>query len=214
MTDEGHLTKDTPLKKGFGPPFLYANAIEQTRSSGGWVLSFLCRAHSLVRCPPHIRSAPPAHGPIWGNQPVKAWGMSTNCQRGSWKLFAKCQPSAPRMPIERTFKIFAFRERERPATFRAASLAHSGRPRFGSVRLRFGDGTVQAVPVFGSGGSSAKGFFGVSVQFNRKGRFRFRFRFHFRFLRKRFRRFWFPVPVRFLSPLHTVFRCVLTHAFL
>ena len=31
-------------------------------------------------------------------------------------------------------------------------------PRFGSVRLRFGDGTVQAVPVFGSGGSSAKGF--------------------------------------------------------
>ena len=32
----------------------------------------------------------------------------------------------------------------------------SGRPRFGSVRLRFGKGTVQAVPVFGSGGSSAK----------------------------------------------------------
>ena len=31
----------------------------------------------------------------------------------------------------------------------------SGRPRFGSVRLRFGDGTVRAVPVFGSGGSSA-----------------------------------------------------------
>ena len=34
-----------------------------------------------------------------------------------------------------------------------------GRPRFGSVRLRFGDGTVQAVPVFGSGGSSAKRVF-------------------------------------------------------
>ena len=32
----------------------------------------------------------------------------------------------------------------------------AGRPRFGSVRLRFGDGTVRAVPVFGSGGSSAK----------------------------------------------------------
>ena len=30
----------------------------------------------------------------------------------------------------------------------------SGWPRFGSVRLRFGDGTVRAVPVFGSGGSS------------------------------------------------------------
>ena len=29
----------------------------------------------------------------------------------------------------------------------------------GSVRLRFGDGTVQAVPVFGSGGSSAKRVF-------------------------------------------------------
>ena len=32
----------------------------------------------------------------------------------------------------------------------------TGRPRFGSVRLRFGGGTVPAVPVFGSGGSSAK----------------------------------------------------------
>ena len=53
----------------------------------------------------------------------------------------------------------------------------SGRPRFGSVRLRFGGGRVRAVPVFGSGGSSAKrlSFFLFSVQFNRKGRFRFRF---------------------------------------
>ena len=32
----------------------------------------------------------------------------------------------------------------------------TGRLRFGSVRLRFGGGTVRAVPVFGSGGSSAK----------------------------------------------------------
>ena len=48
----------------------------------------------------------------------------------------------------------------------------------GSVRLRFGGGRVRAVPVFGSGGSSAKKrSFCVSVQFNRKGRFRFRFRF-------------------------------------
>ena len=37
----------------------------------------------------------------------------------------------------------------------------TGRPRFGSVRLRFRDGTVQAVPVFGSGGSSAKRAFSV-----------------------------------------------------
>ena len=35
----------------------------------------------------------------------------------------------------------------------------AGRPRFGSVRLRFGGGRVRAVPVFGSGGSSAKGGF-------------------------------------------------------
>ena len=89
----------------------------------------------------------------------------------------------------------------------------TGRPRFCSVRLRFGGGRVRAVPVFGSGGSSAKGFFCVSVQFNREGRFRFRFlerrfrrfRFHFRFRGKRFRRFRFPVPVRFLS--HPETRC-------
>ena len=36
---------------------------------------------------------------------------------------------------------------------------HTGRPRFGSVRLRFGGGRVRAVPVFGSGGSYAKGGF-------------------------------------------------------
>ena len=44
----------------------------------------------------------------------------------------------------------------------------SGRPRFGSVRLRFGDGTVRAVPVFGSGGSSKEGVFVFSVQFRRE----------------------------------------------
>ena len=90
------------------------------------------------------------------------------------------------------------------------TLFSTGRPRFGSVQLRFGNGTVQAVPVFGSGGSSAKMVFCVSVQFNRiertvpvpvsfpGKRFR-RFRFRFRFREKRFRRFRFPVPVRFLS---------------
>ena len=41
------------------------------------------------------------------------------------------------------------------------TLLISGRPRFGSVRLRFGYRTVQAVPVFGSGGSSAKRGFSV-----------------------------------------------------
>ena len=54
----------------------------------------------------------------------------------------------------------------------------SGWPRFGSVRLRFGDGTVRAVPVFGSGGSSKEGVFVcLSTVFLREGRFRFRFRF-------------------------------------
>ena len=37
----------------------------------------------------------------------------------------------------------------------------AGRPWFGSVRLRFGGGTVRAVPVFGSGGSSAERGFSV-----------------------------------------------------
>ena len=35
-------------------------------------------------------------------------------------------------------------------------LIKTGRPLFGSVRLRFGDGTVRAVPGFGSGGSSVE----------------------------------------------------------
>ena len=73
----------------------------------------------------------------------------------------------------------------------------------GSVRLRFGGGTVRAVPVFGSGGSSTK------QQFNRKGRFRFRFRFlengsggsgsAFGFGENGSDGSGFPVPVRFLS---------------
>ena len=39
----------------------------------------------------------------------------------------------------------------------------------GSVRLRFGEGRVRAVPVFGSGGSSAKGGFSV-FQYSLTGR--------------------------------------------
>ena len=41
----------------------------------------------------------------------------------------------------------------------ALVMQRAGWPRFGSVRLRFGDGMVQAVPVFGSGGSSAQRVF-------------------------------------------------------
>ena len=52
-------------------------------------------------------------------------------------------------------------------------MASSGSPRFGAARLRFGDGTVRAVPVFGSGSVPLqKGLFCISVQFNRKERFR------------------------------------------
>ena len=40
-------------------------------------------------------------------------------------------------------------------------LRHKKQGGPGSVRLRFGDGTVRAVPVFGSGGSSAKRAFSV-----------------------------------------------------
>ena len=40
-------------------------------------------------------------------------------------------------------------------------MLKSRRARFGSVRLRFGGGTVRAVPVFGCGGSSTKRFISV-----------------------------------------------------
>ena len=68
---------------------------------------------------------------------------------------------------------------QNPAPPIPAFLLQSGWPRFGSVRLRFGDGTVRVVPVFGSGGSSKEGvldnvFFSTASQ---RGRFRFRFRF-------------------------------------
>ena len=43
-----------------------------------------------------------------------------------------------------------------------------GWPRFGSVQLRFGDGTVRAVPAFGSGGSFKDGVLCVSAQFHRE----------------------------------------------
>ena len=80
-------------------------------------------------------------------------------------------------------------------------------PRFGSVRLRFGGGTVRAVPVFGSGGSSTKRVFLCFSTFLKQRTVRFRFLEHgsggsgsaFGFGKKRFRRFRFPVPVRFLS---------------
>ena len=55
------------------------------------------------------------------------------------------------------------------------TLQNPGWPRFGSVRLRFEDGTVRAVPVFGSGGSSGEGVFVCFSTVSQRGRFRFRF---------------------------------------
>ena len=52
--------------------------------------------------------------------------------------------------------------RDCTSDFTGTSLLHSffqGGP--GSVRLRFGDRTVRAVPVFGPGGSSKEGVFAV-----------------------------------------------------
>ena len=57
--------------------------------------------------------------------------------------------------------------------FKSVGTSHQGGP--GSVRLRFGCGTVRAVLVFGFGGSSWEGFSCVSVQIIREGRLRFRF---------------------------------------
>ena len=62
-------------------------------------------------------------------------------------------------------------------TCRISNLAQAGRPRFGSVRLRFGGGTVRAVLFSVPPVPLQKAFFSVSVEFDRKGRFRFRFRF-------------------------------------
>ena len=86
----------------------------------------------------------------------------------------------------------------------------TGRPQVGAVRLQFGGGTVRAVLVFGSGGSSAKRVFlcfrTVSQEWTVPktvlvpGTWFRRFQLRFRFREKRFRRFRFPVPVRFLSP--------------
>ena len=45
------------------------------------------------------------------------------------------------------------------SNFRDFGVLLSGWPRFGSVRLRIGGGTVRAVPVLGSGGSSKEGVF-------------------------------------------------------
>ena len=85
--------------------------------------------------------------------------------------------------------------------------------RVASVRLRFTHGMVQAVPVFGSGGSSWERAFCARQESLRDGtvpvpvsvpekRFR-RFRFRVRFLEERFRRFRFLVPVDCSVPVRS-----------
>ena len=61
---------------------------------------------------------------------------------------------------------------------RHRASTHKGRHGSGSVWLRFLHGTVRAVPVFGSDGSSLESVFSVTALvycFNRKGWFQFRF---------------------------------------
>ena len=80
--------------------------------------------------------------------------------------------------------------------------------RFGSVTVWGWNGS-SGFPVFGSGGSSKEGVFVCFSTVSQRGRFRFRFRFlkngsggsgsAFSSCENRFRRFRFPVPVRFLG---------------
>ena len=63
-----------------------------------------------------------------------------------------CLPGGPRLAA----LVCRFVETEGSYTPRKEGIIYPGRPRFGSVRLRFGGGTVRAVPVFGSGGFSPK----------------------------------------------------------
>ena len=65
-------------------------------------------------------------------------------------------------------KILQQNLQQNPPKFRVAPV------RFGSG-IRFGDGTVRVVPVFGSGGSSTEGVFVCFSTVSQRGRFRFRF---------------------------------------
>ena len=133
--------------------------------------------------------------------------FETNARRTSELFAVSC--GSPRVKFLSQEIRAARLQIKTPPPKKILELGNSERPRFGSVRLRFGAGTVQAVPVFGSAGSSAKKVFFVSVQFNRKGRFRFRFRFlengsggsgsAFGFGKNGSDGSRFPVPVRFLS---------------
>ena len=96
-------------------------------------------------------------------------------------------------------------------------LQKAGWPRFGSVRLRFGDGTVRAVPVFGSGGSSKEVVFVCFSTVSQRGRFPGSWKTVPAVpvprsvpAWNRFRRFRFPVLVRFLG--HPEYLCLLTKA--
>ena len=131
------------------------------------------------------------------------------CQKGLQALrwASRCSSRCPsRCAIHNGYRAWTFPQM-------------TGWPRFGSVWLRFGDGTVQVVPVFGSGGSSKECLFlcvfqyslterTVPVPVSVPGKRFWRFWFRVRFLGKRFRRFRFPVPVRFLGhpAVSTAFR--------
>ena len=85
---------------------------------------------------------------------------------GSSERDPSCTPTDVQTPVHERFPVisheiitgvFGFPIWTRPDVPIGPFLSFlQGGP--GSVRLRFGDGTVRAVPVFGSGGSSEEGF--------------------------------------------------------
>ena len=129
----------------------------------------LCRQGSNSGTPDNLKFSAPL---IFGD-PIP---VSNGCLRPlllfrisrAWPEFSAVDvcPNHPWMSAARHYK----------RVFQKNKGATTGRPWFGSVRLRFGGGTVRAVPVFGPAVPLQKGLFSVSVQLNRKGRFRFQFR--------------------------------------
>ena len=119
--------------------------------------------------------------PEWNCQ-VDEWSLqfvSALSKRSFWKTVV-LSPAKNRWFWRKLAEILILHSTHKNKGFCSAVLAkwiNYRVPPPGSVRLRFGDGTVPAVPAFGSGGSSKEaGFLCFSIV-SQRGRFRFRFRF-------------------------------------
>ena len=108
---------------------------------------------------------------------ISGWSVEaefTIMQASSYRLGSKTKMELSGLRDWKPRNAFVLKSEE-PAAHLPQIL---GWPRFGSVRLRFLHGTVRAVPVVGSDGSSLEGVLCMfQYCFDRKGRFRFRFRF-------------------------------------